>query len=52
MLNAEEEDDLDSNSDVASLVLQEVQQYLCLAWKLLTISGGIDHAKQYLGHSI
>ena len=36
VLNAREEEDLDSNSDAASLVLQEVQQYLCLAWKLLT----------------
>ena len=37
VLNAEEGDNLDSNSDVACLVLQEVQQYLCLSWKLLTI---------------
>ena len=37
VLNAGEEDNLDSNSDIASLGLQEVQQYLCLAWKLSTI---------------
>ena len=40
VLNAEEEDDLDtqcSNSDAASLVLQKVQQCLCLACKLSTI---------------
>ena len=37
VLNAREKDELDSNSDAASLVLQEVQQYLFLAWNLSTI---------------
>ena len=37
VLNVGEEDDLNSNNDAVPLVLQEVQQYLCLAWKLSTI---------------
>ena len=32
VLNAGEKDDLGRNSDAAPLVLQDVQQYLCLAW--------------------
>ena len=37
VLDTEKEDDLDSNIDYASLILQKVWQYLGLACKLLTI---------------
>ena len=54
VLNAGKGYNLDSNSDNASLVPQEVQQYLFLAWncQLLTISSVTDHATLYLLHTV